>query len=56
MRVAVADGNHGVAAVEIQVLLALVVPEFRAECAHGGDVDERVNVEEIHAMVMSERS
>ena len=48
VRVAVADGNNGVAAVEIQVFLALVVPQLRAERPHGRDVDEGVNVEKLH--------
>ena len=48
VRVAVADGNNGVAAVEIQVFLALVVPELRPQRLYGRDVDERVNVEKLH--------
>jgi hypothetical protein len=46
--VAVANGNNGVAAVEIQVFLALIVPELGTQCPNGGDVDEGINVEEVH--------
>ena len=47
VRVAMADRNNGVAAVEIQVFLALVVPQLRAERPYGRDVDERINVEKL---------
>ena len=48
VRVAVADGNNGVATVEIQVFLTLVIPQLRAERSNGRDVDERINVEKLH--------
>ena len=44
----VADGNHGVAAVEVEIFLPLVVPDGAAFRLHRRDVEEGIYVEEFH--------
>ena len=50
MRVGVPHGNDGVAAVQVEVFLSLVIPDGAALRPHRGDVEEGIYVEQIHIL------
>jgi hypothetical protein len=45
MRMAMADADDSMTAIEVQVLLALGVPDFATFAAGNGDIHEGINVE-----------
>ena len=50
MRMAVANGNHGVAAIEVEILLPLVVPHAAAFTLHDVHVEEGINIKQFHVV------
>ena len=43
-----ADADHGMTSIEVEVLLAIFIPYVRALSFHDVDVVDGVNVEEVH--------
>jgi hypothetical protein len=46
--VAVPDRDNGVAAIQVQVAPALLIPKVGSLSLDRGDIEKRINVEEIH--------
>src|SRR6185312_13284284 len=45
MRMGMADGNDGMAAIEIQILLTILIPDVGTFCLYYGDIIDRIDVE-----------